>query len=161
MSFCEEQWFLSQVVPGQQQRSIPLVEDREGEHAAQAPHTGIAVLFVEVQNYFDVCTGSEHMTRGLQLTSQARTVVDLPVTNQVDIAAFVADGLLTAFYVDDAQPPESKCQFARIEISLVVRSPVHEGGRHRAADFDGVPTYGTGNPAHQFVPNQSSCVRGG
>ena len=72
------------------------------------------------------------MTPGLEITAQLRVVENLPVVDYPEVAGFVADGLLAATQVDDAEPGAPQADVI-IEIEAkFVRSAMADLPQHAA-----------------------------
>jgi hypothetical protein len=99
-----EQRLDAELVAGQGERALALVEQREGEHAAQAAQARRAPAAPRLQEHLGIRAGPEADPGAAQLGPQLAIVVDLAVEHQhqpVFHERLVGRGR----QVDDRQPP--------------------------------------------------------
>ena len=113
-------------------RSIPEIEDREGEHPAQPLHDRIAPPLVPPQDHLRVASRSECTATRLELVSQCVRVVDLSVVCDLDRPVRRRHRHPTGRgEITDRQPAvhETGCAVARKEDVRVIGASM----RHRIA----------------------------
>ena len=98
-----EQRLLAEPVARKQQRARARVPERERVHAVERVDEVTAVLLVQMHENLGVRPRSEEMTLGGKPISQGPEVVDLAVEHAVNGVVFVAERLVAARDVDDAQ----------------------------------------------------------
>ncbi len=81
------------MVTCQHEAAASAIPDGEGELAAEILHAVGTVILIEVEDGLHVGVGAEDMTRGLELRSQGRKIVDLSVGDHLDGAVFVGERL--------------------------------------------------------------------
>ena len=98
----------------QKQTPYGTIPQSKSKNSAQIKNTIISPLFVGMNDGLAIGTAAESMSSPLQVYSQRRGVVDLPVAGQPDRAVFVAERLLPGAEVDDAQSAVPQ-RYARLD----------------------------------------------
>ena len=162
----------SQPIPGEQERSRPRVEKREGKHSHQAIDDAASPRPVAFEQDLGVGPRTKHVTSVLELAAEFTVVVDLAVVAHRQFAARIGHRLVAGFAeVEDRQPRMPQCQGIGLAGSrepgfqepLVVRSPVAEGAIHVPDRTGHEPVGGRHNatdPAHGFRRPILLVVRG-
>ena len=140
---------LAERVAGEEQAPAPAIPQGEGKHAVEPFDAALALLLVEVDNALGIGAGGEAVTFGLQLRLQLAAVVNLAVEDDLDGAVLVAERLVPAGDVEDAQTGHAQAGARRgvLPGTPIVGAAMHEGGRHalqQGRDFH-CRTLGAGN----------------
>ena len=90
-------------VAGEEQRAAPSIPQRDAEHPAQVRERVLAPLLVGVHDGLGIGIRVERVPVRDELRAQLAVVVDLAVEDHPDGAVFVANRLVAAGEVDDAQ----------------------------------------------------------
>jgi hypothetical protein len=106
------------------------IPDSEAEHTSQEIHTAYPMVFVQVDDDFDIRIGPETMPDGLQVSTQFLVVVDLSIAHNRDRAIFIGNGLIPGLQVDDAQSAEAETDAWFNKIPVPIRSTVGHHVRH-------------------------------
>src|SRR5262249_21715205 len=123
-------------VADEEQRFLPLVPQREREHAAEAAERAFGPLLPGVDHDLGVPPRLEAVPASGQLRAQCLEVVELTVEHGADAAAvalvLATEGLVAARDVDDAQAPGAKRYVGGREEAVLVGTTVSEGRGHAA-----------------------------
>jgi hypothetical protein len=111
-------------------------------------NTIVTILLVEMHNRFRIAIGSKAVTALLQLEAEFGMVIDFPVKNDPNAPVFVGHWLMSSHQVNDAQPAETKRDWASEERAAIVWPAVPKSTRHGFQLFywNTVPLY-VDNPA--------------
>ncbi len=129
------------------------IPDGEGEHAAQAPHTVLAVLFVEVNNRLGIAVRAVAVPARDELLAQGEMVVDLAIKHDPQRAVFVRNRLMPARHIDNAEPAHADADRS-VRIKALVVGPAMGNDAAHFAQSRGVrkrvPTEfkNSSDPAH-------------
>ena len=144
------------MIPGKKELALGAVPDREGKHAGKPIDEALAPLPPAVHQHFAVAACDKVMAGGDKFATQGAEIVNLTVEDHRNRAVGRDQGLLTAFDIDDRQPPEAEGHRA-IEITAVgVRPAMNERGDHRregvarprvVAEITGDAAHGSSSPA--------------
>src|SRR5258708_1563018 len=96
-------------VTGNEQCSLLTVPNRECEHAAQVLNAIAAVLFVKMNDGFGIAIGAIAVAALLQFLAQFGVIVDFAVEDNPNCAVFVAERLVPAGDINDAQTAHADC----------------------------------------------------
>ncbi len=110
--------------------------------AVQLLHEVVAGLFVQVRDDFGVGLRREAVPAVHEVAAQLDVVEDLAVEDDLDGAVLVADGLLAAFEVDDAEAPVDQAHLVPLAVdveALAVGPAMHQRGAHRGEPRLGEP----------------------
>ena len=126
------EWLFAERVAGEEQAPAPAIPQGEGKHAVEPFDAALALLLIEVDNALGIGARGETVTFGLQLRLQLAAVVDLAVEDDLDRAVLVAERLVPARDVEDAQAghPQAGARCGVLPGTPVVGAATHEGGRH-------------------------------
>jgi hypothetical protein len=103
---------------------MPGIPDSEAEHTSQKIHTAHSMVFVQVDDDFDIRIGPETMAGGLQVATQFLVVVNLSIAHNRDRAIFIGNGLIPGLQVDDAQSAEAETDAWFNKVPHPIRSTV-------------------------------------
>jgi hypothetical protein len=121
-------------IPYQHQRVSLRVPERYAEHSAKTREAVLAPFFVGVNDGLGVGVGVEAVTAGTQVVAQLAIVVDFAVEDDPDRAVFIANRLMTAREVDDAQPSHPQRDTIVHEHTFIVRTPMPDDLAHSVHD---------------------------
>ena len=111
-------------VPREHQAPGALVEDGEGEHAAQAPHAVRALGLVGPQDHLGVRCRAEASAARLQVSAQLAEVVDLAVEDDAHRSIITDHGLIARGQIDDGETPVTEPGRTAADDGLAIRTPV-------------------------------------
>ena len=124
----------AQTIAGQQQTPLRGVPDRKRKHPAQMVDAAWTELFPQVNDGFGVAGSPKTMTARGEFLAQLAVVVDLAIEDDPDRSIFVADRLLAAVQVDDAQASHAQPDAITQVHTFFIRPSMHQHLAHRA-DF--------------------------
>jgi hypothetical protein len=70
------------------------IPDGEAEHTSQELYTAYPMVFVQVDDDFDIRIGLKPMAGGLQVSAQFLVVIDFSVAHNRDRAIFIGNRLI-------------------------------------------------------------------
>src|SRR3979490_2836026 len=94
----------SQAVAGSKEFARSSVPNDECEHSPEMLNTIASVLFVQMDDGFGVAAGAILGAARDQIATQFLVVIDFAVVNNPNISVFIADRLVPALHVNDAEP---------------------------------------------------------
>ena len=154
---------LAHAVTGEQERALPRVPHREGEHPVEVGDAILPVRLVRVDDDLGIRSSTEDVTQATEPLAERLEIVDLTVLDHPNSPIFVRYGLVSCLQVDHAQPPDAKRRAAIQVCAFVVGTAVHEGRRH---PLDGGPRAGQArvadearDAAHVRCPTQTAGRR--
>ena len=119
-----EQRLHSESVAREEQLLLPLVPQREREHAAEALDAVRAPRLPGVNDDLRVAPGAEHVSERLQFRDQLLVVVDLAVVDNDDRVVLVVERLLARRDIDDRKASMAKSDARRDMQAAFVGSTV-------------------------------------
>ena len=114
------------------QRLLPLVPERHGEHAAEPPGGGLAPLLPRVRDHLGVALSLEAVPETGELGAERLEVVELSVEHRSHAPILGADRLVAARDVDDAESTGSQDRMRGRKEAVLVGAAVGERGGHAA-----------------------------
>src|SRR5262249_2234622 len=100
-----EQRLDSESIPGEKQALRPLVPEGKGEHPIERTNTGLASIFIEMDDRLGVALRRKSVSSRLELGSKLAVVVDLAIENYPDRVVLIRERLGTRYQVDDTESP--------------------------------------------------------
>src|SRR5215475_5118821 len=91
-----------------------------------------AVLFIEMNNCFGIAIGAVTVAERLELRPQLGMVVNFAVEYNPDCPGFIADGLVTAGFIDDTEAAHSDSGLSIDVNTLIVGAAMRHHVAHRA-----------------------------
>ena len=146
-----EQRLLAHVITGEKQRFVARIPDRNAEHAPQVFRAVCAVFFVKMKSRFHVGVRLENVPARFEVAAQLGAVVDFAIAHQLQVALFVADRLVPAGHVHDAQPPLADRNGIIVIKTLVVRPAMLHRVRQLRDDIPVTRSHNACNAAHKTV----------
>src|SRR5947208_17146080 len=89
-----------------------------------------AAVFVQVDDDFGVAESGERMTAGDQLLTKRLIVVDLAIEHHPHGTVLIADRLLAALEIDDAEPAHAETDVAADKDAVIVRTAIDDRIAH-------------------------------
>src|SRR5439155_275965 len=107
-----------------------LIEDGEGEHAAQLFHAGGAVLFVGVEDGFGIAMGGVAVSGCFQRGAKAGVIEDLAVEDDPLGTILIRHGLVAAAHVNDGETAETERAVGMAIDAGIIGAAMLNGGVH-------------------------------
>ena len=117
-------------VSGEEQRPAASIPQGDAEHPAEVRERVLAPLLISVHDRLGIGIGVELVPVRGELRAQLAVVVNLPVEDHPDGSVFVANRLVAAGEVDDAQAAHAERRAIRDEHPLVVWPAVTDDIAH-------------------------------
>src|SRR5215212_5056333 len=91
------------LIARQEKRAVSSIVDSEGKLSIQPVEKANAVLFVKMDQHFDVCFRPESVALLFEFLRQLAVIENLAVTTQNQITIFIEQRLITCLQIDDSQ----------------------------------------------------------
>src|SRR5262249_37826942 len=125
-------WLDAQPVARDEERLFFAVPDGECEHAPKVVNAFASMLFVEVNNRFCIRIGPVSVAALLESLTQLRMVINFAIEDDPNGPIFVAEGLVSAGDVNNAEPAHPDGGWAVGIYAFIVWAAVRHGGAHAA-----------------------------
>ena len=131
---------LAEAVASQEQTPSALRPDGDSEHATQRDQTFNAPFFVQMCDDFSVRRSTKGVSARNQFRSEINVVVNLPVKNNLHLAIFIGDRLVTTRNINDAEAPNCQPDAVAHKESTLVGAAMPNSIRHV---LQSAPYFGT------------------
>jgi hypothetical protein len=100
------------------------------KHAPEVSEALFAVIFIEVDNSFSIRAGDESVPASEQFLAKFRIVINFTIQEHPDGSIFIADRLVTAGDINNAEPPMAQTDSAIHINALVIRTAMTQSSVH-------------------------------
>jgi len=107
------------------------IPDGETEHAVEMMDAVGTILLERMDDRFGIAVRPKDVSRVLERGPHRLKIVDLAIEHDPPLARLVAQRLMTAGEIDDAQATHADRRATIVVEPVVVGSPMHDRRRHR------------------------------